>query len=101
MNNFRKTIELLDEIEEKLKSKSELGQVVIDQLASVSAILNEDLENMIKGLILFLFKMLLYIIQIRLNQVILFYKIIPQNIKSPLRLHANSYKQKYTNEILI
>jgi hypothetical protein len=48
MNNFKKTIELLDEIEEKLKSKSELRQVVIDQLESIKVILNEDLNSMIR-----------------------------------------------------
>ena len=48
MNNFKKTIELLDEIEQKLKSKSELRQVVIDQLESIKVILNEDLTSMIR-----------------------------------------------------
>ncbi len=48
MNNFKKTIELLDEIQLKLTTKSELKQVVIDQLESIKVILKEDLDNMIE-----------------------------------------------------
>lgn len=47
MNNFNKTIELLDDIEHKLTNKSELKRVVIDQLESIKLILKEDLQNML------------------------------------------------------
>jgi hypothetical protein len=48
MNNFQKTIELLDEIEQKLTAKSELKQAVVDQLDSIKVILKEDLDNMVE-----------------------------------------------------
>jgi uncharacterized membrane protein YgcG len=47
MNNFQKTVELLDEIQLKLTAKSELKQAVIDQLESIKVILREDLDNMV------------------------------------------------------
>ena len=47
MNNFNKTIELLNDIEHKLTNKSELKRVVIDQLESIKLILKEDLHNML------------------------------------------------------
>jgi hypothetical protein len=48
MNNFHKTIELFDEIQLKLTSKSELKQCVQNQLQSIKEILIEDLSTLIK-----------------------------------------------------
>jgi HPt (histidine-containing phosphotransfer) domain-containing protein len=47
MNNFKKTIQLLDDIESRLTSRSQLKRVVLDQLESIKVILKDDLANMI------------------------------------------------------
>ena len=48
MNNFKKIVELLDEIEAKLKARSKIKRIVIDQLESIKLVLHEDLNCMIQ-----------------------------------------------------
>ena len=70
VNNFEKIIQLLNDMELKLKNKSKLKKSVIDQLQSIKEILKEDLNTLIYDYSLeykAAFTNSCYLIQLQLN----------------------------------